>query len=127
MHLWTVVLSGLIAATGCAQTGPTPPAAEMTASTLTSVIAAARADAALRFGLAPESLKVVDAQAVTWSDGSLGCPQPGRQYTMALVPGFRVRLRGPSGVLDYHAGPRGGLLLCPAERAVEPSRSNGIL
>ena len=99
----------------------------MTASTLTSVIAAARADAALRFGHAPEALKVVDAQPVTWSDGSLGCPQPGRQYTMALVPGFRVRLRGPAGVLDYHAGARGGLVLCPADRAVEPAPSNGTL
>ena len=95
--------------------------------TLESVVAAARAHAAQRSGLAPEALVLVDARPVTWSDGSLGCPQPGRQYTMALVPGFRVRLRSPTELLDYHASARGGLVLCPPERAVEPMPGNSAI
>ena len=94
--------------------------------TLAAIVAAARADAARRTGLAPDALMLVDAQAVTWSDGSLGCPQPGRQYTMALVPGFRVRLRSPAELFDYHASARGGLVLCPAGRSVEPGRSSAV-
>ena len=39
-------------------------------------------------------LKVLSAEAVTWSDGSLGCPEPGMMYTQALVPGYRVQIRG---------------------------------
>ncbi len=81
---------------------------------------AARADAARRTGVAAESLALVSAESVTWSDGSLGCPQPGMAYTQALVPGYRVRLRGPAGEMDYHASTRGALVLCPAGRAVEP-------
>ena len=87
---------------------------------LDDVVRKARADAAQRTQLAPEALELVGAEAVTWRDGSLGCPQPGMGYTQALVPGWRVRLRGPAGVLDYHASVRGGFLLCPPGRGVEP-------
>lgn len=88
--------------------------------TLDRAVAAARADAAERTGLAPAALELVSADRVTWSDGSLGCPQPGMLYTQALVAGYRVRLRGPSGEMDYHASARGALVLCPAGWAVEP-------
>ncbi len=125
------LLAGL-AVSGCAQppsaatpptSAPAPariPGAAGGARSLPEVVAAARADAARRTGLPAESLVLVDAQAVTWSDGSLGCPQPGMNYTMALVRGYRVRLRGPAGVLDYHAGSHGSPVLCPAERSVDP-------
>jgi hypothetical protein len=83
-------------------------------------VAAARADAAARLGLSPDALEVLSAESVTWSDGSLGCPAPGRVYTQALVPGYRVRLRGPAGELAYHASTRGALVLCPAARAQQP-------
>lgn len=87
---------------------------------LMAVVQAARADAAQRTGLAPQALALISAEAVTWSDGSLGCPQPGRMYTQALVPGYRVRLRGPDGELDYHASTRGAPVLCPAGRSAPP-------
>ena len=60
------------------------------------------------------------SQAVTWSDGALGCPEPGRAYTQALVPGWQIRLRAGTEVLDYHASRGGALLLCPPGRAVLP-------
>lgn len=85
-----------------------------------AVVRAARADAARVTGLEPGAIELVSAEPVTWRDGSLGCPQPDRLYTMALVPGYRVVLRAQGRMLDYHASARGGLLLCPAERAVAP-------
>ena len=88
--------------------------------TLEDAVKAARADAAQRTGLAPEALELISAEAVTWSDGSLGCPQPGRLYTQALVPGSRVRLRGPAGEMDYHASTQGAPVLGPAGRAGGP-------
>ena len=103
-----------------------PPVTPLAAVTLDSIVAAARADAAQRTGLAPAALVLVEAQAVTWSDGSLGCPLPDRMYTQALVPGFRVRLRSPAELLDYHASARGALVLCPAGRSVEPGRNTAI-
>jgi len=90
------------------------------ASGLDAAVQAARADAARRTGVAAESLVLVSADSVTWSDGSLGCPRPGVMYTQALVPGYRVRLRGPDDEMDYHASTRGALVLCPPGRAVDP-------
>ena len=125
------LLLSLLAVGSCTQPAlPRPEGRPVTPSvtpmTLDSVVAAARADAARRTGIAPDALVLVEAQAVTWSDGSLGCPLPDRMYTQALVPGFRVRLRGPAGLLDYHASVGGALVLCPAGRSVEPGRSTAI-
>jgi hypothetical protein len=92
---------------------------------LDAAVLSARAHAAKLTGQSAQSLELVKAQAVTWLDASLGCPQPGMNYTMALVPGYRIQLRTKGGtagsaVMDYHASETGALVLCPASRAVEP-------
>jgi hypothetical protein len=55
---------------------------------------------------------VIRDQAVTWSDGSLGCPQPGVFYTQALVPGYWVVLQVGDQEYDYRASERGHFVLC---------------
>jgi hypothetical protein len=89
-------------------------------TTLQSAIDDALTDAARRTGLKRTELEVLSAEAVTWPDGSLGCPQPGMMYTQALVPGFRIRVRAGAETLDYHAGRRGAPAFCPAGRVVPP-------
>jgi len=43
---------------------------------------------------------------------------PGRMYTQALVPGWRLEIGAPGQVpLLYHASRRGGWLWCARERA----------
>lgn len=117
-------------ATGCAQVPPPSPAPMPTPTptrpslSLEGAVQAALADASRRTGLAVETLQLLSASAVTWRDGSLGCPQPDRVYTQALVPGYRVRIRAAGQELDYHAGRRGAVSLCPADRAVEPLPDN---
>ncbi len=86
---------------------------------LPATIDIALSDAAGRSGLPASALVVVSAEAVTWGDGSLGCPSPGAFYTMALVPGYRVRIRAGDQVFDYHAGGR-QVLLCPPGQVVDP-------
>ena len=116
------LLAASILMTGCAQSTVQPlPYNEAPMQTnLQSVTAAALQDAERQTGLKPEMLSVVSAAAVTWPDGSLGCPQPGVMYTMALVPGYRVRIQAGERVLDYHASARGQLLLCPEGQAIDP-------
>jgi len=76
------------------------------------VIAGMVADLAGRLGVAESVIEVLLAQAVTWNDGSLGCPKPGMVYTQALVDGYWVVL-GFDGVLyDYHASRSGYYFLC---------------
>lgn len=68
------------------------------------------AEAAKRFGVAESGIVLASAERVTWSDGSLGCPEPGMMYTQSLVPGFRIVARAAAGLLIYHAteGTEGG-------------------
>jgi hypothetical protein len=99
---------------------PDMPAAAPTRLTLASAVQAALVDASQRSGVDASALRVISAEAVTWRDGSLGCPQPGMMYTQALVPGFRVRVLAGAQTLDYHAARFGTPQLCPAGRAVDP-------
>ena len=80
-------------------------------ATLASVTNAVVSDAAQRTGRRKADLVVESAEPVTWADGSLGCPAPGAMYTMALVPGYRIRVRAGEEVLDYHASERGYFVL----------------
>ena len=90
-------------------------------ATFASVTDAVLSDAAQRTGVKKSELVVERAEAVTWADGSLGCPQPGAMYTMALVRGFHIRVRAGGELLDYHTSERGYFVLCPAGRAVDPA------
>ncbi|MEO8278479.1 MAG: hypothetical protein ABI564_02235 [Ideonella sp.] len=126
----TLLTSSVAAACGSSQLAAAPVAGTsgsgvtkggvMQRLDLDSAVRLARADAARLTGAPADSLTLISAERVTWSNGSIGCPMPGIEYTQALVPGFRVRLRGPAGELDYHSAERGGVLLCPAKRATDP-------
>ncbi len=67
----------------------------------------------------------VHSEAVTWPDGSLGCAQPGRMYTQALVAGWRVVVRGAGREAVYHASQGGYWLLCPRATA-SPVQPGGL-
>ena len=63
-------------------------------------------------GVPENEIMVVTAESVTWSDGSLGCPEPGMGYTQALVPGYRVVLDVAGEEIHYHAGSDGEFFAC---------------
>jgi hypothetical protein len=65
-----------------------------------------------RKGIGAEEITIERAEAVIWSDGSLGCPQKGMMYTQALVPGYRVVLKVGNDRYNYHAGESGHFFLC---------------
>jgi hypothetical protein len=79
-----------------------------------------RADAAQRGRVPADQVQLISREPVTWRDGSLGCPEPDRGYTQALVPGYRIRVRAGEETLTYHADRRGRWVWCPPGRAVEP-------
>ena len=85
------------------------------------------ADAAQRSGVDASAMTVVTAGGVTWSDGSLGCPEPGMFYTQALVPGYRVILEAGGTQYDYHSDRRGNFSLCPPDRAKPPVEGGGAI
>lgn len=56
--------------------------------------------------------ELVSAEAVTFSDGSLGCASPGQSYTQALVDGMRVVVTADGRRFDYRFGAGTNPTLC---------------
>jgi hypothetical protein len=91
---------------------PSPPLSTMARSTMPGtpidatlpVVVAAVEDLAGRLGIEPDAVTVIDARAVTWPDGSLGCPEPGMMYTQVLVDGMLVVLEAGGRQYEYHGG-----------------------
>lgn len=84
------------------------------------VVAALVADLVASREAEPASIEVLRAEAVTWSDGSLGCPEPGRDYTPAPVPGYRVILGHDGQQFDYRATEKGPFILCSRPSLAAP-------
>jgi hypothetical protein len=131
--LWILVAGcGPTAQTTASATGPEgdgdlkPAGASNMTGAPAAMIEAALDDAARRSGKARTEVKVVSAEAVTWSDGSLGCPEPGMMYTQALVPGYRIVVQAGKESLEYHASARGQPSYCPVQRIDGPAPNDAI-
>jgi hypothetical protein len=98
-------------------------------------VQAAVQDLAARTETDVANIVLVGYAEVTWPDGSLGCPQPGRVYSQAVVPGQQLVLTVadgadvaatgpdvPTGLVSYHAGRQGTFTWCPNPR---PALSRG--
>jgi hypothetical protein len=71
-------------------------------------------------GADPAFVEIRAAEQVTWADGSLGCPEPGVEYTLAPVPGFRIQVAAAGRLLDYRADMTGRFFLCDPGRLRKP-------
>ena len=92
----------------------TPPPSDepVTGEVPAEIMADILADAAARSGEEPDAIDVTQAAFVVWNDGSLGCPEPGMSYTMALVDGYHVILEAAGEELDYRVTEHGSFMLC---------------
>jgi hypothetical protein len=61
-------------------------------------------DLADRLGVEESIITVASVEEVTWSDGSLGCPEPGMMYTQSLVDGSLIVLVVDGLTYEYHSG-----------------------
>jgi hypothetical protein len=81
-------------------------------------------EAAKLANVPPQQLVIVRAEAVVWNDGSLGCPEPGMQYTQALVNGYWVQVRAAERMYDFRARRDGSFRLCPPGHGHPPLPSD---
>jgi hypothetical protein len=71
------------------------------------------ADLEQRIGSKPDNVTIIKSEAVTWNDGSLGCPKRGVFYIQVLVEGYWVILQVGQTQYDYRVGGSGTpLVLC---------------
>ncbi len=78
------------------------------------------ADAARRFKVAESAVVLGQAEQVTWSDGSLGCPQRGQMYTQNLVAGYRIVAITSEGQMVYHTDSQGFVVTCGGNKDSAP-------
>ena len=57
-------------------------------------------------------IAILSIKAVTWSDSSLGCSQPGINYLQVLTPGYHVLLSAHDQYYSYNANKTGYGLIC---------------
>ena len=126
----------IVALTACHETGKqvspelslteeTPavtPRKEISAApmSLSEQIQFAENELAQRLGIAPESITLSEARQVSWRSGAQGCPEPGMNYTQALVPGSLIFLKVGDEIHAYHAKHGGKPFYCPWDRAEQP-------
>ncbi|MGO0577013.1 hypothetical protein [Ornithinimicrobium panacihumi] len=79
-------------------TGPVPDAVQEREDVQAAVEAEAK-----RTGVEASQVEIAGYADVTWRDGSIGCPEPGQMYTMALVPGHQLVLSVDGKLASYHA------------------------
>ena len=72
------------------------------------------ADAARRFKVAASAVVLTQAEKVTWTDTSLGCPEPGHMYGQMIVEGFRITAKTDGGSLVYNTDAGGNVVSCGA-------------
>ena len=87
----------------------TPVSGEVPADLLDKVMA----DLEQRTGAVRADFDLQRAESRLWNDGSLGCPEPGQDYTQAIVNGFRIVIGHQGQAYDYRASDRGFFKLCP--------------
>ncbi len=58
---------------------------------------------------------VIMAVSITWNNGSWGCPEPGKLYTQALVPGLKIVVAVADVRYDYRFGSGPTPRLCPIQ------------
>ena len=86
---------------------PTPPD-----PALQRIIEEAKRDLSNRLALGADEIQLVQAQSITWPNGSLGCPRPGLVYPQVEMDGWLVRLRANSRLYEYHSAANGVPFLC---------------
>jgi hypothetical protein len=82
-----------------------------------SLLSQAVNDLAQRLSVPPENIRLVKFEAVTWSDGGMGCPDPDMNYIQLPVDGALIVLQEGDTLYEYHSGGNRPPFLC------EPGRS----
>ena len=100
--------TGPEAATPAPTAAPAAVTGEVPAELLESILS----DLISQEGLKREDIEVERAESVIWSDGALGCPEPGVMYTQAQVPGYWVVLRAGGKQYDYRVSEKGLFRRC---------------
>ena len=90
----------------------TPISPDEMPSSLQPVVQQAISELAESLSIDADQILVLSAKSVTWSDSSLGCPQPGMNYMQVLTEGYQVILVAKDAQYNYNANKNGYGTFC---------------
>lgn len=67
------------------------------------VVGLAKEDLANTISTSVNNIKLTSIEEMTWSDSSLGYPEPGGQYLTVETPGYKILLSYGGVVYEYHS------------------------
>jgi hypothetical protein len=94
---------------------PEPPPA-VTGEAPAEVLQRIRADLATRTKRDTKALRPIRDEAVTWSDGALGCPRFGEMYPQLPTQGYWIMFEVEGRLYDYRVDSQGRFRLCENPR-----------
>jgi hypothetical protein len=93
-----------------------PGAVVVTPSPETEQMIALAADMlARKFNAPADAIHLFSILSVEWSDGSLGCPQPGVGYQQVITPGYQISLEWERSIYIFHTDTVTRVLLCQVQ------------
>ena len=93
-----------------------------TASSQDGGIEAAKADLARHLQLPLSVISVVSQMEKTWTDSSMGCPQPGMSYGQVMTGGSQLILAAEGKRYYYHSGGSRPYFFCPNPKSTSVKR-----
>jgi hypothetical protein len=97
-----------------------PPVTQGSGEVPPQLLAIFQDDLARRALVKHDAINVVSATEQQWSDGAMGCPQPGQMYTQMIVPGYRVVMEAAGNRYAYHSDRRGNFIVCSSGLSFPP-------
>lgn len=79
---------------------------------LPKIIYSAKDDLAKQLKVPNMDIVVASLQEIQWISGSLGCPEPGKLYTQAIVPGYQVIFEYQNKQYEYHTDKSKLFVIC---------------
>ena len=116
----SVAVLGALLASSCAISQENDEGAIVIGPGLQRLVDLAIPDLATKLKVDESTIELVEAQYVTWRDGSAGCPKPGMQYMQVLTNGARIVLRADGTIYHYHSGGNRPPSYCAKPSSIEP-------
>lgn len=82
---------------------------------LPAPVSLARDDLAKQLKVSVMDVVVVRREEIQWTNGSLGCPEPGKVYTQAIVPGYKVIFEFNQKQYEYHTNKNNRFVTCKSK------------
>jgi hypothetical protein len=110
---------------GCAQV-KAEPAQAMFPSGSKILVNLCISDVAIRMAVPEKDVKVISVLSTEFRDASLGCPQPGYDYTDVITPGYIIKLDAAGMTCVYHTDETNSIAFYIAVYQVANSGSDEI-